>query len=445
MGGPIISDGWVGRIIDGRFALHAWLGGTGRSALFRTELQQPIGKKAAIKLIVAEGAEADAYLASWAKIGNLSHPHLMRVFRSGRFQFGSISMVYVVTECADEVLAQIVPERALTSEETREMLEPVVDALEYLHGKGFVHGHLKPSNILVVDEQLKISGDNLTPAGEVRNRFQMPSAYDAPETANGPISPAADVWALGMTLVEVLTQRPLQWDRTSTREPVVPEMPRLFAEIARECLRSDPTQRCTLSAIKARLASNVPIAFPAVGRASETAPVPDAVPEAVEQSRAASRKKRKLVLAACAVVLVAVFAWSMLRRPPQENGTASGGESSAVPTETRTPKAAQEGPAPVGMTAKGGVAERTMPVVASFARATIHGTVSVAVRVHVDANGQVTDAALTSAGPSKYFARVALEAARGWKFKPAAVASAWTLHFKFRRDGDEASAVEETR
>ncbi len=403
MGGPIISDGWVGRIIDGRFALHAWLGGTAGTALFRTELQQPIGKKAAIKLIVAEGAAADAYLAGWAKIVNLSHPHLMRVFRSGRFQFGSINMVYVVTECADEVLAQIVPERALTSEEAREMLEPVLDALEYLHGKGFVHGHLKPSNILVVDEQLKISGDNVTPAGEVRNRFQLPSAYDAPETASGAIYAAADVWALGMTLVEVLTQRPLAWDRTSMRDPVVPEMPRMFAEIARECLRIDPEQRCSLSAIKTRMASNLPIAFPVVSRASETAPVQTApVSDAVaERSRAGTRTKRRFVLAACAVVLVAVFALMMLRRAPKENAS----ESRAVPSESNAPAKEGTAAAASGLPAKSAVAARVMPTVAPFARATIHGTVSVVVRVTVDAHGQVADAMLTSAGPSKYFAR----------------------------------------
>ena len=88
-----------------------------------------------------------------------------RVHRTGRFQFGSIELAYVVTEYADEVLSQIIPERPLTSDETRAMLGPVIDALEYLHGKGLVHGHLKPSNILVVDEQLKISADSLTPAG----------------------------------------------------------------------------------------------------------------------------------------------------------------------------------------------------------------------------------------------------------------------------------------
>src|ERR1700728_995045 len=216
-----VTSEWVGRVIDGRFALQEWLGGSGGNGVFLTELPQPITKKAAIKLIPAEGGEVDAYLARWAKIANLSHPHLMKVFRSGRFQFGSTGLVYVVTECADEVLSQILPERALTPEETREMLELVIDALGYLHGKSFVHGHLKPSNILVVNDQLKLSADNVTAAGSLRDRLQMPGIYDAPEATRGLIVPSADVWALGMTLVEVMTQRPPVWEGGANREPVV--------------------------------------------------------------------------------------------------------------------------------------------------------------------------------------------------------------------------------
>lgn len=78
---------------------------------------------------------------------------------------------------------------------------------------------------------------------------------------------------------------------------------------------------------------------------------------------------------------------------------------------------------------------------------TISGTVKVAVRVSVDASGNVTNAEFDSAGPSKYFAGKALEAARHWTFRPAQsgsqpVASTWTLHFDFRREGISITPVE---
>jgi len=88
----------------------------------------------------------------------------------------------------------------------------------------------------------------------------------------------------------------------------------------------------------------------------------------------------------------------------------------------------------------GDVAQRVLPEVLESARNTIRGTVKVAVRVDVDRSGDVESAELESHGPSKYFARTALEAAQLWRFKPPMVGgrgvlSTWTLRFEFTRGG----------
>ncbi|HEX4283802.1 MAG TPA: TonB family protein [Terracidiphilus sp.] len=465
MSGPIISPGWVGRVVDGRFALHECLGQSASSCVFRTDLPQPIPKRAAIKLIAAEGARADAYLSSWAKAANLTHPHLMRVYRSGRFQFGTIQLVYVVTECADEVLSQILPQRALTADETREMLGPVLEALAYVHGKGFVHGHIKPSNILVVDDVVKLSGDNLA-AGGVRNRFAALSPHDAPEVSEGVLTPASDVWSLGITLAETLTQRTPTLDRTSTRDVVLPEgLPRAFAEIARNCLQRDPASRSALSEIQAQLAPGQPIAFPGskgerVAPASGlAAPVRD---RSVDEESEPPTKKRGLVLGIGLVAVVALFAVLMMRNLGHRDATGStisenattqapsaapGGSAESAQTQTAPPEPpSRRAPAPrprAGSGGTGAVVERKMPSVTDQARRTIHGTISVAVRADVDANGKVADASFQSEGPSRYFAKAAMAAARQWTFTPTP--SHWVIHFKFRQGGDEATAVEQTR
>ena len=465
MSGPIISAGWEGRVIDGRFALHEWLGGSATSGIFRTDLPQPVAKRAAIKLIPAEGAEADAYVSGWAKAATLSNPYLMRVYRSGRYQFGSIGLVYVVMECADEVLSQILPMRALTTDETREMLGPVADALGYLHEKGFVHGHLKPANILVVNDQVKISGDNIT-SGGVRSRFEPPSPYDAPEVGTGVLTPASDVWSLGMTLVETLTQRTLVWDRTSSRDLAPPEeMPRAFAEIVRECLRRNPDERCSLEEMKARLEPNKPIVFPAkVEAASTAAEVVREEQTAVDESELPKSKIRFLPLALGLIAVIAIAVVLMLRSswkpsaPHSEQGQTAAVQGSGPGTGPTSSTAEQASTASPGNPAsrpdrgassmKGEPIERKMPAITPGARRTIHGTVTVAVRAAVDVTGKVSDVSFKSEGPSKYFAKAALEAARGWTFKPAEkngepVKSEWVLRFKIRQRGDEATAAEE--
>ncbi|MFZ0743920.1 MAG: TonB family protein [Terracidiphilus sp.] len=264
---------WEGRLVGGRFALLEWLGGSEDRGVFLTIL--PGAQKAAIMLILAEGMDADAYLVHWMASKALSHPGLMGLLEAGRCVIEGTNLVYVVTQYAENSLAQIIRERALGVDDARAIFDPVLDALLYLHGKGFVHGHVKPANILIVAGQVKLSGDDLSVAGEVPKRARTPGIYDAPEITTGTLTSAADSWSLGMTLATSLTQRPVVWDRSAKRQPVVPEtLPQPFGEIVRECLRLDPADRCTVRDVKASLGRNVshPIA-------------PETIPPVVEPVR----------------------------------------------------------------------------------------------------------------------------------------------------------------
>ena len=300
MNSSIIDSDWVGRVIDGRFSLLQWLGSSGRGGVFFTELDGNPQRKAAIKLIPADESSAQARIRVWASTESVSHPRLMRVFHTGSWRIGSNLFLYAVTEYAEQNLAQILPERPLTPSETREMLEPVLDALGYLHKSGFVHGHLKPSNIMVVDDELKVSSESLQVAGQPLGIVASPGVYDAPESAAGPITPSADIWSLGVLLVETLTQHPPVWERSTHQEPVVPEsIPQPFAAIARECLRIDPRRRCTIGEIKARLES------------------PQSKPESAKKtSSTAPAKQRLMALVAAALVLILVVSAFLLRSHP---------------------------------------------------------------------------------------------------------------------------------
>jgi len=103
---------------------------------------------------------------------------------------------------------------------------------------------------------------------------------------------------------------------------------------------------------------------------------------------------------------------------------------------------------PATSPAHGEVVHQATPEVLQSARNSIRGTVRVSVKVNVDRSGDVEDAELESRGPSKYFARAALEAAQDWKFKPPKVGgrgvlSTWTLRFEFTRDGTNVVPTQE--
>src|SRR5947207_12334303 len=201
----VTRSDWVGRLIDGRFPLLEWLGNSEQAGVFRTELKGPQPQRAVIRLMPANAENAEKCLRDWASAAKLSHPHLMRIFESGRTPVGGVELLYVVAEYADESLAQVLPERPLSADETREMLIPLVDALSYLHGQGMVHGHIKPSNVLVAGDRLKLPVENVQAAGRGAKPSAQLSIYDAPEIASGELSPAADLWSLGIILVESLT------------------------------------------------------------------------------------------------------------------------------------------------------------------------------------------------------------------------------------------------
>lgn len=244
---------WVGQIVDGKYPLREYLGGSDHSAVFLTEYNSGESQKAAIKLVAADKS-AEQQLATWEFAAQLSHPNLLKLYGTGRCALLGNDLLFLVMEHAEENLSDILPQRALRPDETRDMLCPVLDALEYLHGKGLVHGDLKPANILASGDNLKISSDTIVRAGEALATPRKAGPYDPPEAISDVLTPAADVWSLGTTLVEVLTQRLPEWQPGPQREPMVPvNLPAPFQEIARQCLRLEPQRRASVADIAAKM------------------------------------------------------------------------------------------------------------------------------------------------------------------------------------------------
>src|SRR6266852_3292506 len=99
---------WAGRIVDGRFPLESYLGGSNHSAVFLTALIVGTGgsdgsggsERAAIKLIAADPTTRDKQLALWNAARGLSHPNLIRIFEAGPCVLDGREMLYVVEEYA---------------------------------------------------------------------------------------------------------------------------------------------------------------------------------------------------------------------------------------------------------------------------------------------------------------------------------------------------------
>jgi TonB family protein len=463
---------WEGQLVNGEFPLLRLLGGSEAHAVFLVEKRAGVQSQTAIRFVDAGIDGADEQLHRWEAASKLEHPNLLRILQTGRCEIDGKSFLYAWTEYGEEELSQILPGRALTIAETQQILEAVLAALSYLHGQGLVHGGVKPSNIFAVGETVKISSDTVRASGKPPLRLDTKSAHDAPEVAQG-VAPAADVWSLGVTLVEALTQRlPPGQGHASLPEGI----PQPFKEIIENCLQIDRENRWTVAQIAARMKGGKPqTATPAAVAAPARQPARPEVRSPIGSGRKLSAKWL-YVLVAAAVIIAAVLiarpksSRSSSETPPSaqtqsESPPAPANPTPAVVEQRRGSTNAESAPAPsqaagpdqgnpgsdqmLTVDSRDDILQRVAPRVSPSARLTITGMIRVRVRVNVDAAGNVTEARLQSPGPSKYFARVALDAARGWKFKPAvtngqAVASQWIVRFGFSRRSTE-SAAERTR
>ena len=433
---------WEGRVVDEKFPLRQWLGASDHSAVFLTDYPTGGSLKAAIKIIAATGSDDEVQLARWAAHGKFSHPHVIRLFDGGSCIIDGTRLLYVVMEYADEDLAQILPLRPLAAAEAAEMLQPAAQALASLHRSGLAHGAIKPSNIMAVGNQLKLSADSLGKIGD-RSAARSPSAYDAPEIATSGPSPAGDIWSLGATLVAALTQ---DEPKLKSSEPIaVPNtIPQPFRDIARDCLR-DQQHRCTAEDILRRLQ-------PAAAPVSEAAPVrAREVPAPRPQlSNPPPQPSKRWVVVTVVTAALVLGVWLGIRVLSHQSPGPMGDRQSATPqsspdvpaTQSAAPFSEKQSPPKKG-SARGSVLQQVMPDVSRGAQNTITGRVKVSVQVEVDSSGNVSDARLVSAGPSKYFASRSLAAARKWKFSAPQVSgqptpSEWLLRFQIGRASIEA-------
>src|SRR3569832_1386177 len=145
----MVCEGLEGLTVDGKFPLLEWLGGWGDRCVFLTVGQAT--HKADIKLLEATGSDADTNVSRWEAAKAFPHPCLLQLMETGRYRIHEIDVAYVVTEKADTFLSGIIPQRALSAEQMKEILGPVVDALAFLHEAGFVHGSVKPSSIVLIN------------------------------------------------------------------------------------------------------------------------------------------------------------------------------------------------------------------------------------------------------------------------------------------------------
>jgi eukaryotic-like serine/threonine-protein kinase len=196
-------------------------------------------------------------------IARLRHPNIVQIYEIGEHH----GQPYFVLEFIEGgTLVERVARHPLSARETASLTAMLARAIHASHQAGIVHRDLKPPNILLTaDGTPKISDFGLAKqldAENVRTRsgeLLGTPAYMAPEQACGQsraIGPAADIYALGVILYELLTGRtpfrgltPLDvMQQVLKEEPIslrrlASSLPRDLETICHKCLRKRPEDR----------------------------------------------------------------------------------------------------------------------------------------------------------------------------------------------------------
>ncbi len=273
-GSSAFVDSLIGSRIAGRYVIDRQLG-TGGMGIVAAGRYPELGQRVAVKFLRPEHADdrvlKERFLREARVAAKVKSPHFVRVFDVGTLDSG---VPYLVMEMltgkdlADELRAR----GPFSVEEAVDAILQACAGIAELHGLGVVHRDLKPSNLFVTEgagtrtikvldfgiSKEKVSDAN-KPLTATDNVLGTPQ-YMSPEQikASKDVDERTDVWALGVILYELLTQklpfvaegpgigelfaRVLYFDPQKPREHR-PELPQELEDVIMRCITRDLAAR----------------------------------------------------------------------------------------------------------------------------------------------------------------------------------------------------------
>ncbi|GEK87217.1 serine/threonine-protein kinase [Microbacterium aerolatum] len=292
-------------VLDGRYSLGEHIGRGATATVYRAE-DMVLGRTVAIKLLRGpdeQTASADRARTESAVLASLNHPALVTLYDA---RLDPEHPRYLAMEYVDgPTLATRLSRGALSRTEAALLALNLAQALEVVHEAGIIHRDVKPSNVLLAPGR---RAGTWTPKltdfgiafGPDDARLTSPgvaigtAAYMAPEQVEASeLTPAVDVYSLGLVLLEALTGQPAfpvagQVQTALRRLTASPEIPEglgsEWTDLLTRMTRTRPDERPTA----AEVAESVSAMRVEAGTAPMTAPL-TAAAAAAGESTAATR------------------------------------------------------------------------------------------------------------------------------------------------------------
>ena len=333
-------------LVGDRYQLGPIIGRGGGADVYRAE-DTETGRDVAVKVVRSATTEdLQRFEVEAETLSRLDHPAIVRMCDRGDHD----GVPYLVLDLIDgEPLSAVLRRRPLDEADVIRIGAVLADALAHAHALGVVHRDVKPGNVLVDDGGEVHLTDfgiaRLTDVSAITSSGLVigTAAYLSPEQVSGEgASPASDVYALGLVLIEALTGAPAFTGTASEaalarlhRAPDVPETASpALALLLTAMTASEPDDRPAASEVVDALGADRTMVLPVAADVTEAIPI-----QPIEPVVLAAPSHRRPPLAAILVAgLVLLFALGLLSgansRSPWGVATEATTVASTVPPPT---------------------------------------------------------------------------------------------------------------
>jgi FimV-like protein len=323
-----ITDPLIGRTIA-QYKIVARVGGGAMGIVYRAR-DTKLGRLVALKFLPQQWSHDESakqrFVREAQAASATNHPNICTIHDIETADDGQLFIVMAFYE--GPTLKQRLESGPIAIDEALDIATQIADGLAKAHVQGVVHRDIKPGNVILTEEGVRILDFGLATFVDAlkltaENASFGTPAYMSPEQVRGQAADArSDVWAVGVVLYEMLAGHPpfqgshaeaiahaIRNEAPTPLRTIRPEVPQEVEQLAFRALHKEPIVRFQSGRELARALRHVRgLSVPLELRAE---PVPSPGVEQVKRSRIPARVVRLTAGVVLVAVLAAVFLWSL--------------------------------------------------------------------------------------------------------------------------------------